>query len=74
MEDTIYNSTLLNVGFIPEVSVEQLNAIRAHLNNLYNQQSSLFEESDPLIKQYEESFWQHLIAEKKIDIAKDKFP
>jgi transposase len=70
MEDRICHRTLLNIGFMPDVSVEQLNAIRAHLNNLYNQQSSLFEESDPLVKQYVESFWQRLIAEKKIDIDK----
>lgn len=70
MEDRICHRTLLNVGFMPEVSVEQLNAIRAQLNNLYNKQSTLFEESDPLVKQYVESFWQRLIAEKKIDIDK----
>ena len=70
MEDRICHRTLLNVGFMPEVSVEQLNAIRAQLNNLYNMQSTLFEESDPLVKQYVESFWQRLIAEKKIDIDK----
>ncbi len=55
---------------MPEVSVEQFNGIRTHLNNLYNQQSTLFEESDPLIKQYVEVFWQRLITEKKIDIDK----
>lgn len=70
MDDRICHRTLLNVGFMPEVSIEQLNAIRTQLNNLYNQQSSLFEERDPLVKQYVESFWQRLIAEKKIDIDK----
>lgn len=70
MDDRICHRTLLNVGFMPEVSVEQLNAIRAHLNNLYNKQSSLFEETDPLVRHYVESFWQRLIAEKKIDIEK----
>ncbi len=70
MDDRICHRTLLNVGFMPEVSIEQLNAIRTQLNNLYNQQSSLFEVRDPLVKQYVESFWQRLIAEKKIDIDK----
>jgi transposase len=70
MDDRICHRTLLNVGFMPEVSVEQLNAIRTGLNNLYNQQSALFEQADPLVKQYVESFWERLIKEKKIDIDK----
>jgi transposase len=70
VDDRICHRTLLNIGFMPDVSVEQLNAIRTHLNNLYNQQSTLFEESDSLVKHYVDSFWQRLIAEKKIDIDK----
>jgi transposase len=61
---------LLNVGFMTGVSVEQLNNIRTHLNNLYNKQSTLFEEQDPLVKQHVETFWQQLIADKKIDTDK----
>jgi transposase len=67
---SICHRTLLNVGFMPDISIEQLNSIRTHLNNLYNKQSTLFEEKDPLIKQYAENFWQQLIAGKKIDIDK----
>jgi transposase len=70
MDDRICHRTLLNVGFMTDVSIEQLNSIRTHLNNLYNQQSSLFKETDLLVKQYVESFWQRLISEKKIDIEK----
>jgi UDP-N-acetyl-D-mannosaminuronate dehydrogenase len=70
INDRICHRTLLNVGFMADVSVEHLNSIRAHLNNLYNQQSALFEETDPLVKQYAESFWQRLIREQKIDIDK----
>ena len=70
MEDRICHRTLLNVGFMPEVSIEQLNSIREQLNNLYSNQSSLFEQPDPLVKQYAEDFWNRLIREKKVDIDK----
>jgi transposase len=61
---------LLNVGFMTGVSAGQLNSIRTHLNNLYNKQATLFEETDALVKQYVENFWQQLVADKKIDIDK----
>lgn len=49
------------------VSTDQLNAIRAELNNLYHKQPPIFEQSDPLVKQYVEDLWQRLVAEKRID-------
>ena len=55
------------MGFIEAVSAEQLNAIRTELNNLYHKQTTIFEQSDPLVKQYAEKFWKQLIAAKKID-------
>ena len=70
MEDRICHRTLLNVGFMPEVSVAQLNNIREQLNNLYSKQSTLFEQTDLLVKQYTTDFWNRLISEKKVDIDK----
>ena len=55
------------MGFIEAVSAEQLNAIRTELNNLHHKQTTIFEQSDPLVKQYAEKFWKQLIAAKKID-------
>jgi len=49
------------------VSVDQLNAIRVQLNNLYHRQPTIFKQSDPLVKQFVEDLWQQLIAEKRID-------
>ena len=49
------------------VSVEQINAIQSALNNLYHKQSAIFEQSDPLVKQYTDQFWKQLITSKKID-------
>jgi transposase len=67
LEGRICHRTLLNVGFMENVSVEQLNAIQAALNNLYHKQSAIFEQSDPLVKQYTDQFWKQLITSKKID-------
>jgi len=67
VEGRICHRTLLNVGFIEAVSAEQLNAIRTELNNLHQKQTTIFEQSDPLVKQYAEKFWKQLIAAKKID-------
>jgi hypothetical protein len=49
------------------VSVDQLNAIRVELNNLYHKQPTLFEQCDPVVRQYAERFWAQLISEKRID-------
>lgn len=70
LEDRVCHRTLLNVGFLPEVSAEQLNAIRTQLNNLYSSQSTLFEEADPVVKELASHFWKRLIADKKIDPEK----
>ena len=49
------------------VSVDQLNAIQASLDNRYHKQSAIFVQSDPLVKQYTDQFWKQLITSKKID-------
>jgi transposase len=67
VEGRICHRTLLNVGFLADVSVDQLNAIRVELNNLYHKQPTLFEQSDPVVRQYAERFWAQLISEKRID-------
>lgn len=54
LEGRICHRTLLNVGFMAGVSTDQLNAIRTALNNLYHKQPPIFEQSDPLVKQYAE--------------------
>jgi hypothetical protein len=37
------------------------------LNNLYDKQPNLFEQCDPVVRQYEERFWAQLILKKNID-------
>ncbi len=37
------------------------------LNNLYHKQPTLFEQCDPVVRQYAERFWAQLISKKKID-------
>ena len=66
MEDRICHRTLINVGFMEDVSVEQINAIRAELNNLHHKQSTIFDQNDPIVKRYAEDLWRRLITEKKL--------
>ena len=49
------------------VSAEQINAIRTELNNLHHKQSTIFEQTDTVVKRYATVLWQQLITEKKID-------
>ena len=67
LEGRVCHRTLVTIGFMAGVSLDQLNAIRVELNNLYHKQPTIFEQSDPLVKQYVEDLWKQLIAEKKID-------
>jgi len=49
-----------------DVSVEQINAIRAEFNNLHHNQSTIFDQNDPIVKRYAEDLWRRLITEKKL--------
>ncbi|MGH2644186.1 MAG: hypothetical protein ACRDE2_09570 [Chitinophagaceae bacterium] len=70
MGGRICHRTLLHIGFLPEITPEQLNKVQAHLNNRYQKQGELFEENDPVVKQLTEDLWQRLIREKRIDRSK----
>ena len=67
VEGRICHRTLLNVGFLPDISVEQLNKVHAHLNSMYQKKQTLFEESDEVVRQLVSELWQRLVSEKRID-------
>lgn len=67
MEGRVCHRTLLQVGFLPGVSPEQLNKVQEHLNNRYQKQGELFEETDPVVKGLTEDLWGRLMSEKRID-------
>lgn len=60
--------TLLNIGFLEDVDVEQLNKVQAILNARHKKQGSLFEESDRAVVEMAESLWHRLVSEKRIDV------
>ena len=60
--------TLLNIGFLNNVSPEQLNKIQAHLNMRMRKQESLFDESDPVVIEMTNDLWHRLVSEKRVDL------
>lgn len=64
----VCHRTLLSVGFLPGILVEQLNKIQSHLNDMYKRRSSLFSETDARVQQLSAHLWQRLIEEQRIDL------
>jgi hypothetical protein len=67
-DNRMCHNTILNVGFMEDVSVEQLNKIQKHLNDKYEQRQILFEETDPVVNKYVNELWQRIIDGKRLDI------
>lgn len=70
LEGRVCHRTLLNVGFLTDYSPEQLNKVQACLNDRYENQRSLFSETDAIVKHLAEELWERLIAGKRIDFKK----
>ncbi len=68
VEGRVCHRTLLNVGFLPKVSAEQLNKIQTYLTARHHQKINLFEESDPVVTDMTNTLWDRLITEKRIDV------
>lgn len=67
----VCHRTVLNVGFMEDVSVEQLNKIQKQLTARYEGRQALFEQEqdDPVVKKYVEGFWQRIVASRKLDLV-----
>ena len=68
VEGRVCHRTLLNVGFLKNVTTEQLNKIQSHLNARYKKQETLFEEVDSVVIEMTDQLWQRLVNEKRIDV------
>lgn len=69
-DNKVIHLTILNVGFMEEVSPEQLKKIQKLLTGRYEHGQPLFEdESDPVVSQYVEDLWQRIVASKKLDLV-----
>src|SRR5690606_36544806 len=60
-DDRICHRTLLNVGFLPGVTPEQLNMIQSILNDRVKNQLSLFEHSDLVVEQMTNDLWNQFV-------------
>lgn len=70
-DNRVCHRTILNVGFMEEVTADQLNKIQKQLTLRYERKQVLFEQEDddPIVKHYVEELWQRIVASKKLDLA-----
>lgn len=69
-DNRVCHRTILNVGFMEDVTPEQLNVIQKQLTQRYEHKQTVFQtEEDPLVKQYVEGFWQRIVGSKKLDLV-----
>lgn len=69
-DNRVCHRTILNVGFMEDVTVEQLNKIQKQLTDRYEHKESLFQkDGDPVVKDYVEEFWQRIVSSKKLDLV-----
>jgi len=66
--DRICHRTILNVGYMEEVSSEQRQKIQRHLTDRYELVQEIFEEDDPVVRDYVEALWQRIIENNRLDI------
>jgi len=70
-DNRVCHRTILNVGFMEDVTADQLNKIQKQLTQRYERKQALFEQEqdDPIIKKYVEELWQRIVASKKLDLV-----
>lgn len=70
-DNRVCHHTILNVGFMDDITPDQLNKIQKQLTERYENKQSLFEQEqdDPIVKNYVEELWQRIVASKKIDLV-----
>jgi transposase len=69
-ENRVCHRTILNVGFMEDVTAEQLNRIQKQLTERYEHKQPIFQgEDDPTVEKYVEELWQRIVASKKLDLV-----
>jgi hypothetical protein len=75
-QDKVHQRTVLNAGYLDELTAEQLNLIQKILTaKVNNPSTSLFEGScseDPVVIQHVEELYQRMVKEKRIDVPGNK--
>lgn len=68
-DNRICHRTILNVGFMEDLTADQLNKIQKQLTERYGCQQSVFlEQDDPTVNKYVEELWQRILASKNLDL------
>ena len=74
--DRVCHRTILNAGYLDELTTDQLNLIQKILTaKVANHDNPLFElpyTDDTIVIRYVEEFYQRMVAEKRIDVLVDK--
>jgi len=70
-DNKVFHRTILNVGFMEDVTTDQLTKIQKQLTERYERKQTLFEQEqdDPIVKKYVEGLWQRIVASKKLDLV-----
>lgn len=72
-ENRVCHRTILNVGFMEDVTAGQLNKIQKQLTEKYEHKQEIFQgEDDPVVKKYVEELWQRIVVSKKLDLLPSK--
>jgi len=67
ISNRVCHRTLLNIGFLNGITIEQLNQIQCQLNDRLLGKVSLFDNTDSTVREQSEQLWNELIAKKRID-------
>lgn len=65
--DRVCHRPLLNIGFLKDITVDQLNQIQRLLNDRFLGNYTLFDDAEPNVKKQVELLWNELINKKRID-------
>jgi transposase len=69
-ENRVCHRTILNVGYMEDVTPEQLNKIQKQLTEKYENKQTIFHgEDDPTVRKYVEELWQRIVASRKLDLV-----
>jgi tRNA U34 5-carboxymethylaminomethyl modifying enzyme MnmG/GidA len=64
---------ILNVGFMEDLTADQLNKIQKQLTERYGHLQSVFQEQDkPTVNKFVEKLWQRILASKKLDLLQSE--
>ena len=69
----VCHRTILNVGFMEDLTADQLNKIQKQLTERYGHLQSVFQEQDkPTVNKFVEKLWQRILASKKLDLLQSE--